>query len=79
MSPLEDPSDKQQAPLIHLSIHGFMLFLVSSSLEATLLLQVLAWLVLFKQDTSQALSCASDLCPVWLLKRQLVKETFSAY
>jgi hypothetical protein len=79
MSPLEDHSDKQQVPLIHPSIHGFTLFLVSSSLVVTLLLPVLAWLVLFKQDTSQALSCASDLCPVWLLKRQLVKAISSVY
>jgi NAD(P) transhydrogenase len=76
---LEDPSDKQKAPLIHPSIHGFMLFLVSSSLVATLLLPVLAWLVLSKQDTSQALSCASDLCPGWLLKPQLVKAILLVY
>jgi hypothetical protein len=78
-SPLKDFSDNQQAQPTHPSIHGSMLFLVSSSLEDILLQQALAWPVLCKPAIWQAPFFVLDLYPGWLPKLPLVRGIFSAY
>jgi hypothetical protein len=74
-----DLSDDQQAQLIPRNTHGSTPSQVFSSLEDTLLLQALAWLVSSKLDTSPALSFVSDLSLVSLLKLLLDRVIFLAY